>query len=183
MRIFMERYTGLEPATSTLARLRSTRWANTAKKWRLRWDSNPRPPPWQGGVLTNWTTKPFLYSTAKNAAFFKKWWELQGSNLWHPACKADALPAELNSHTFWSGWQDSNLRPSGPKPDALPNCATSRRMFSAVLLSPNDLYIIAKIFNFVNLDYSRLCLFFANFTFVFSFLRSFSTLFIFFIKL
>ena len=43
--------------------------------------------------------------------------------------------------------------------------------YSAVLLSPNDLYIIAKIFSFVNLDYSRLCLFFAYFTFVFSFLR------------
>ena len=26
----------------------------------------------------------------------------------------------------WSGWQDLNLRPSGPKPDALPNCATPR---------------------------------------------------------
>ena len=27
----------------------------------------------------------------------------------------------------WSGRQDSNLRPSGPKPDALPDCATPRR--------------------------------------------------------
>ena len=27
-----------------------------------------------------------------------KKWELQGSNLWPSACKADALPAELNSH-------------------------------------------------------------------------------------
>jgi hypothetical protein len=26
----------------------------------------------------------------------------------------------------WSGRQDSNLRPSAPKADALPNCATSR---------------------------------------------------------
>ena len=26
--------------------------------WRSEWDSNPRPPPWQGGVLTNWTTRP-----------------------------------------------------------------------------------------------------------------------------
>jgi hypothetical protein len=26
----------------------------------------------------------------------------------------------------WSGRQDSNLRPSGPKPDALPGCATPR---------------------------------------------------------
>ena len=27
-------------------------------------------------------------------------WDLQGSNLWPPACKADALPAELRSHAF-----------------------------------------------------------------------------------
>ena len=27
----------------------------------------------------------------------------------------------------WSGRQDLNLRPSGPKPDALPNCATPRK--------------------------------------------------------
>ena len=26
--------------------------------WRPGWDSNPRPPPWQGGILTNWTTGP-----------------------------------------------------------------------------------------------------------------------------
>ena len=27
---------------------------------------------------------------------------------------------------LWSEWQDSNLRPSAPKADALPNCATLR---------------------------------------------------------
>ena len=27
-------------------------------------------------------------------------WDLQGSNLWPPACKADALPAELRSHAL-----------------------------------------------------------------------------------
>ena len=54
-------------------------------QWRSGWDSNPRPLPWQGSVLTNWTTRPI-------------WWELQGSNLWPSACKADALPAELSSH-------------------------------------------------------------------------------------
>ena len=27
-------------------------------------------------------------------------WDLQGSNLWPSACKADALPAELRSHAF-----------------------------------------------------------------------------------
>ena len=32
---------------------------------------------------------------------------------------------------MWSGQQDSNLRPSGPKPDALPDCAMPRN--SAVI--------------------------------------------------
>ena len=35
------------------------------------------------------------------------WWRLAGSNRWPPACKAGALPAELNPHIhlfwFWSG--------------------------------------------------------------------------------
>ena len=29
-------------------------------------------------------------------------WDLQGSNLWPSACKADALPAELRSHIHMS---------------------------------------------------------------------------------
>ena len=118
----MERMTRLELATSTLARWRSTRWAKSAlknmrshilwclrsesnqrhgdfqspalptelqrrkRKWRPGWGSNPRPLAWQASVLTNWTTGP-------------GWWELQGSNLWPSACKADALPAELSSRS------------------------------------------------------------------------------------
>ncbi len=35
---------------------------------------------------------------------------------------------------FMSGRQDSNLRPPGPKPDALPACATSRTGVSVLLL-------------------------------------------------
>ena len=38
--------------------------------------------------------------------------------------KASSYADFLNN---WSERQDSNLRPSGPKPDALPNCATLRR--------------------------------------------------------
>ena len=37
---------------------------------------------------------------------FKMWWRLAGSNRWPPACKAGALPAELNPQIFifnWSG--------------------------------------------------------------------------------
>ena len=32
-----------------------------SSKWRPRWGSNPRPPAWQAGVLTNWTTWPHLH--------------------------------------------------------------------------------------------------------------------------
>jgi hypothetical protein len=30
---------------------------------------------------------------------------------------------------LWSGWQDLNPRPTGPKPVALPNCATPRNFW------------------------------------------------------
>ena len=80
----LERMTGLEPATSTLARLRSTRWATSAYgafgrnrttdtgifspllyrlsykgKWRSGTGSNRRPLAWQASVLTSWTTGPY----------------------------------------------------------------------------------------------------------------------------
>ena len=37
-------------------------------------------------------------------------------------------PTELRAQykTNWSGWRDSNSRPTGPKPVALPDCATPR---------------------------------------------------------
>ena len=71
--------TGIEPVTQGFSVLCSTNWAieaykknkmwnlkfhinilsfNLNKKWRPGTDSNRRPPPWQGGVLTNWTTRP-----------------------------------------------------------------------------------------------------------------------------
>ena len=34
------------------------------------------------------------------SAFRKKWWRLTGSNRWPSACKADALPTELNLHSY-----------------------------------------------------------------------------------
>ena len=33
---------------------------------------------------------------------------------------------EIFGYVSWSVMQDSNLRPSGPKPDALPDCANHR---------------------------------------------------------
>ena len=37
----------------------------------------------------------YLYGISVNSLF---WWRLAGSNRWPPACKAGALPAELNPH-------------------------------------------------------------------------------------
>ena len=47
------------------------------------------------------------------------------------------------SEDFWSEWRDSNPRPLGPEPSALPNCATPRNYF----FSP---VIIANLFSSVN---------------------------------
>ena len=33
-------------------------------------------------------------------SYWPVWWRLAGSNRWPPACKAGALPAELNPHLF-----------------------------------------------------------------------------------
>ena len=52
---------------------------------------------------------------------------------------------EQISVDFWSGLQDSNLWPPGPKPGALPNCAKPR--CSARSLS--DLFIILQEISFV----------------------------------
>ena len=68
----------------------------TLKNWRLRRGSNPRPPAWQAGTLTNWATEPYI------------WWKQQGSNLWPSACKADALPAELCFRNKWWPLGESN---------------------------------------------------------------------------
>ena len=54
------------------------------------------------------------------------WWRIQGSNLRPIACKATALPTELIPQ-IWSEYKDSNLGPPGPKPGALPDCATLRK--------------------------------------------------------
>ncbi len=43
----------------------------------------------------------------------------------------DGLPSEARKGVGWSGRQDSNLRPSGPKPDALPDCATPRHLVAS----------------------------------------------------
>ena len=72
---FLELLARFELATSSLPRMRSTYWATAAKymprnsghMWRPRRDLNPRPPAWQAGVLTSWTTRPRLgYNTKRH---------------------------------------------------------------------------------------------------------------------
>ena len=54
------------------------------------------------------------------------------------AWEAFVLPLNYTRILFkWSGRQDLNLRPSGPKPDALPNCATSRNGAPGETRTPN----------------------------------------------
>ena len=40
-------------------------------------------------------------------------------------------PVELRAHSNWSGWRDSNSRPTAPKAVALPGCATPRPKITA----------------------------------------------------
>ena len=50
---------------------------------------------------------------------FKMWWRLAGSNRWPPACKAGALPAELNPQIFiflfWSGGPRTRFSSEKPR--------------------------------------------------------------------
>ena len=53
--------TGIEPVTRGFSVHCSTNWAIEAHCWRPGWGSNSRPPAWQAGVLTNWTTGPNIW--------------------------------------------------------------------------------------------------------------------------
>ena len=56
----MEPCIGLEPMTLRLTAACSTDWANRAY-WRPEGDSNPWPLAWQASVLTDWTTRPYMW--------------------------------------------------------------------------------------------------------------------------
>ena len=58
-----------------------------AERWWAKMDSNHRPHDYQSCALASWAIGP-------------SWWRLAGSNRWPPACKAGALPAELNPQIF-----------------------------------------------------------------------------------
>ena len=56
---------------------------------------------------------------------YKKMERVKGIEPSYRAWKAGALP--LSYTRMWSEQQDLNLRPLGPKPSALPNCAMPRQ--------------------------------------------------------
>ena len=69
-------------------------------------------------------------------------WDLQGSNLWPSACKADALPAELRSHIRnilfkRPGW-DSNPRPPPWQGGALTSWATRPNLYWRLYIYPQN---------------------------------------------
>ena len=126
---------GIEPPTQGFSVPCSTYWATEAFvnfwkclhttsifNWRPGRGSNPRPPAWQAGVLTNCTTGPQIWWAFKDLNPGPIGYEPTALTNWAKGPKfrlQNALP-------FWSGWRDSNSRPHGPKPRALPNCATPR---------------------------------------------------------
>ena len=96
-RILVE-ISGIEPLTSCLQGRRSPSWAKP-----------PNPIDsflevvGQNGLEPSTSRLSVVCSSQLSywpisAHFF--WWRLAGSNRWPPACKAGALPAELNPHIF-----------------------------------------------------------------------------------
>ena len=59
---------------------------------------------------------------------FKQWYKKNGRQDWQPS----VIDIE------WSGREDSNLRPLGPKPSALPGCATPRGTASRCALHSRE---------------------------------------------
>lgn len=60
----------------------------------------------------------------------------------------------MSSINFWSGWEDLNLRPFGPEPNALPSWATPRK--TAFISIAERLEFVKGIFILYKVEYLRL---------------------------
>ena len=79
----------------------ATQGSSHLNQWWVQMDSNHRPHAYQACALTSWAMNPFCRAFARNKKItLAGWWRLAGSNRWPPACRAGALPAELNPHVF-----------------------------------------------------------------------------------
>ncbi len=84
---------GIEPPTRGFSVPCSTYWATEAKHWRPGRGSNPRPPAWQAGVLTNCTTGPNI--------LFCIWWAFRDLNPGPIGYEPTALTTELKARLCW----------------------------------------------------------------------------------
>ena len=107
--------------------------ASGKEKWGGRWDSNPRQPRSQPGALPTElrppSNKPVVASMARPAGVEPATTGLEGRcsiQLSYGRTAERRLPDSRLVLIGWSGQQDSNLRPSAPKADALPDCAMPR---------------------------------------------------------
>ena len=83
---------GLEPPTSRLSGVRSNHLSYAPKFKNLVWTS-----PFKAGDENRTRDNSLEGCSFTTKLHPLKKWELTGSNRWPSACKADALPAELNS--------------------------------------------------------------------------------------
>lgn len=88
---FMAGVAGFEPTNVRVRVWCLTAWRYPNKNGGRRWSRTIEP------VGTDLQSAAFGHFAILPQSFCaNKWWMLQGSNLWPPPCKGDALPAELN---------------------------------------------------------------------------------------
>ena len=103
--------------------------------WRSGWGSNPRPPAWQAGVLTNWTTEPnglpYLmnsHSPRKSQAKWKiQWWTFTDSNRGPTGYEPVAL-TNWAKGPYLVGVRRLELPAPWSQTTCATNCATPRRI-------------------------------------------------------
>ena len=76
--------------------------------------------------LLNFVLSNCIWQHGDLRAEFRQPFDMLVETLSDPDPAGGSDIAEISKIENWSGRQDSNLRPSGPKPDALPGCATPR---------------------------------------------------------
>ena len=116
--------------------------------------SNPRPPPWQGDVLPlnyfrvfecrlkDLNPRPSDYkSDALPTELITHGWRLTGSNRRHPACKADALPAELNLQNINARQRPSLTKGNPSLQSALRSLTSVFEMGTGVTFLPSSPHI------------------------------------------